>query len=146
MDNNNNINSNEHKDNITYIPIDKYIYNDKKEIDETFDNKTISILELSATEITNSNNNNNNNNIVTIGVNAELPINNNSLPQYVELNILLITLLLFIDTLCILKYIYLPVVLYDFFGPLWIIFPWALTAAVNYFLQVLVIYSGENGR
>lgn len=140
MDNNDNIDSNHHQS-ITYIPINKYIYNDKKE-DDSFDDKTISVLELSATEVTT----NANNNVITIVSANGVNVNNEELPQYIQLNILLITLLLFIDTLCILRYIYLPVVLHAFFGPIWIIFPWTFAATINYFIQLLVLYSGENGR
>ena len=151
--NNNNINNNNSNDNNNsnnnndsnhyviskpvYVPIEKYRIVDNN---DTFDSKTMAVLEISATEIIP---NNNNNNINTI-VNGHVPVNGN-LNKNIELNVILLVFLLFLDTLCFFKYIYVPIVLYNFFGPVWLIFPWALVALINYMLQILVIYYGEYG-
>lgn len=129
-----------------YVPIDKYrIVDDSNNnsSNDAFDTKTLDVLEISATEVTvRTESNNNNTQIELVG---RIPISND-LSKNVEFNVLFILFLLFLDTMTLFKYLYIPIVLYNFFGPIWIIIPWTLAATINYLLQMILLYYGEHGR
>ena len=127
-----------------YVSINRYVIDDKKHTTSATPTTStnaaddVSVLEISATEVSNTTNTNSN----TV---VNVHIDNFHLAKTIELNVALICLLLVLDTLFFIKYLYVPIVLYSFFGPVWIVFPWSILAAINYLIQMIVIYYGENG-